>query len=150
MNKVLFISIVVFLLNACSYEPMLSSKNYDFQFSKISFVGDKSINKNIQNNLTKKNLGEREFEIFYSSSKIKEIVSSNEKGDPTIFKLSINLTYSLFEDGNKILSNKILKDSTYNNINDKFELSKYEENIIENLTTSISSEILMTIASLSK
>ena len=31
----------------------------------------------------------------------------------------------------KFLKNKIIKQSTYNNINDKFELSKYEENILK-------------------
>ena len=34
---------------------------------------------------------------------------------------------------------------TYNNIDDKFELLKYEENILDNLLENISSEILMTI-----
>ena len=43
---------------------------------------------------------------------------------------------------------KILKQSTYNNINDKFELLKYEENIIKNLSRKIADDILISITSL--
>ena len=38
---------------------------------------------------------------------------------------------------------------TYN-INDKFELSKYEDNIIYNLSENISSEIMMSVSSYSE
>ena len=34
---------------------------------------------------------------------------------------------------------------SYNNIKDKFELSKYEENILKNISDNISDEILLTI-----
>ena len=37
----------------------------------------------------------------------------------------------------------------YNNIDDKFELLKYEENILNNLLKNISLEILMAITNLS-
>ena len=37
----------------------------------------------------------------------------------------------------KIFKNQFVKYVTYNNINDKFELSKYEENVIENLSENI-------------
>ena len=50
---------------------------------------------------------------------------------PTIYKISINLNYNLKKDNNIVFENEILEQSTYNNIDDKFELLKYEENIIE-------------------
>ena len=34
---------------------------------------------------------------------------------------------------------------SYNNIKDKFELSKYEENILKNISDNISDEILLNI-----
>ena len=34
---------------------------------------------------------------------------------------------------------------SYNNIKDKFELSKYEENILKNISDNLSDEILLTI-----
>ena len=43
-----------------------------------------------------------------------------------------------------------MKQSTFNNIDDKFELLKYEENIIENLSEKIAEDILISMASLTK
>ena len=45
---------------------------------------------------------------------------------------------------------KFWKQSTFNNIDDKFELLKYEENIVENLSEKIAEDILISIASLTK
>ena len=49
-----------------------------------------------------------------------------------------------------ILSDKIEKRITYNNINDKFELDKYENNLIKNLSINISDEILTYVKSINK
>ncbi|OCW82071.1 hypothetical protein AKH20_03820 [Pelagibacteraceae bacterium GOM-A3] len=55
MNKKLlrniFISIIL-LLNSCSYEPIFSKKDYGFSLGQITFVGDKTINRNIKNRLS--------------------------------------------------------------------------------------------------
>ena len=53
----------------------------------------------------------------------------------------------MFKDNKEILKDKIKKQITYNNINDKFELDKYEENIIENISKSLADEILISIIS---
>ena len=44
-----------------------------------------------------------------------------------------------------MLSKSLKKKISYNNIKDKFELSKYEENILKNISDNISDEILLTI-----
>ena len=77
-------------------------------------------------------------------------MASNKKGDPTIYKITINLNYNLKKDNNIIFENEILKQSTFNNIDDKFELLKYEENIVENLSEKIAEDILISIVSLTK
>ena len=35
MNKFILLIVLMFIVNACSYEPILLKKNYDFEFSKI-------------------------------------------------------------------------------------------------------------------
>ena len=67
-----------------------------------------------------------------------------------MYKIQINISYILFEKNKNILENEISKQIIYNNINDKFELSQYEENVIDNLANNISSEILMSVNTLSK
>ena len=78
------------------------------------------------------------------------ILSSNEKGDPTVYQLKIDTSYLLLKEKKNILVNKISKQIIYNNIDDKFELSQYENNIINNVALNISSEILMSVNALSK
>ena len=78
-------------------------------------------------------------------SKKKEAISSNNKGDPMIFKITVNLNYKLFRNDEAFLENQISKEIIYNNINDKFELLKYEENLIENLSEKFADDILVLI-----
>ena len=64
------------------------------------------------------------------------------------YKINIYVEYEIFQNCKKIFGNQFVKYVTYNNINDKFELSKYEENVVENLSETISSEILLSVLSL--
>ena len=47
-----------------------------------------------------------------------------------------------------IFSDQINKQFTYNNINDKYELSKYEENVLMTLTENIVEDMLLSVSSL--
>ena len=58
--------------------------------------------------------------------------------------------YIIFKNGKVVLTNQIKKRDVYNNIKDKFELLKYEENILNNISNNISNEILMSMRTLSK
>ena len=60
------------------------------------------------------------------------------------------MNYVVSENGKKVLEDKILKESIYNNINDKYELSKYEQNVLNNLSLIMSNEILFSIKLLNK
>lgn len=62
-----------------------------------------------------------------------------------IFKITVNLNYKLFRNDEAFLENQISKEIIYNNINDKFELLKYEENLIENLSEKFADDILVLI-----
>ena len=102
------------------------------------------------NNLKKKTTGDNKYSIYYKTSKIKETVSSDLKGDPKIFKLKINLYFKLYQDGKNIFENTLIKQTSYNSINDKYELSQYESNILKNLSNNISDEILFSIKLLNR
>ena len=69
------------------------------------------------------------------------IISSNKKGDPTIYKITVKLKYNIEEDEKIILRNEIIKQTTYNNIDDKFELLKKEDNMTKNLSEKFAEEI---------
>ena len=64
--------------------------------------------------------------------------------------MSITVNYSVIYENNIILTENIKKNVTYNNIQDKFELSKFEENVVRNISNNISNEILISISRISK
>ena len=147
MNKFLLLIVSIFILSACSYEPILLKKNYDFEFNKIEFSGDKIVNEIIKNRISRVSSGSKKYNIYYNSKIEKSVVSSNEKGDPTIFNLNIDLEYKITDKEKVIIKNKISKQSTYNDIKDKFELSNYEINSIKSLAKKIGDEIMMSLIS---
>ena len=147
MNKFILLIFSIFFLNACSYEPILLKKNYDFEFNKIEFSGDKTVNEIIKNRISRLSSGNKKYNIYYESKIEKTVVSSNRKGDPTIFNLNIDLEYKIIDQDKIIIENKISKQSTYNDIKDKFELSNYEINSIKNLAKRIGDEIMMSLIS---
>lgn len=152
MNKVIRLILFAFFLTGCGYEPILVNKNYDFFFSEINSDGDIKINENVSEILSEKtNFGKgKELKLYFFSKRDKQNISSNRQGDATIFKINIIINYTLIQDDEIILKNKISKQSTYNNINDKFELLRYEENIIKNLSEKSADEILMSITTIRK
>tara|TARA_Y100001935_G_C17022132_1_gene368319 strand:- start:37 stop:489 length:453 start_codon:yes stop_codon:yes gene_type:complete len=150
MNKKIVNVLIFIMICACSYEPILSNKKYDFQFVNIYFDGNNKVNEIIKNDLIRKSRGLMKYDLKFETVKLKEIVSSNEKGDPTVYKIKIDTSYTLIKNNKNILENKISKQTVYNNINDKFELSQYEDNIISNLAYNISSEILMSVTASNK
>ena len=150
MTKYLNYFFIMFLIQACSYEPIFSSKQYDFEFVSINYDGDTKINQIIKDKLKNNINGDKKYELYFKTNHERKIISSDSKGDPKIYKLELNLNYVVSENGRKVLEDKILKESTYNNINDKYELSKYEQNVLNNLSLIISNEILFSIKVLNK
>ena len=152
MSRLIKLFFVLFVLSGCAYEPVLIKKNYDFYFTKVESEGEKEINKVIKKAFTENTKIEsiNNYQIFFSSKLNKDIVASNQKGDPKIYKINISLNYELKNDNSIIFENEILKQATFNNIDDKFELLKYEENIVENLSKRFAEDILISVATLAK
>ena len=145
MNKFIKLLLLIFILEGCAYEPILTKKNYDFQFVKISYEGNKKINKEIEKNLRNITKGAFEYEIFFHTTQEKKVISSDSKGDPKIYKINVQVEYKVSNNGEIILKKNINNKLTYNNINDKYELSKYEDNLLKNLSNNLSQEILFSL-----
>ena len=148
MNKVIKILILLFTLQGCSFEPILINKNFDFQFENISSSGDEKINEIIKSNLLSRTKGDKKYKINLYSTRDKQIVSSDSKGDPKNYKLQIKVDYKLLLNEKKIYENTVVKQTTYNNITDKYELSQYENNLTKILSENIAEELLLSIKTL--
>ena len=157
MNK--FIIKVIFILHACSllscsYTPIFSEKNYNFGIEKISFDknGEKDINRIIKNrfNLIQQvnDKQETKYSISVKTTKEREIISKDSKGDPVKFELIVSAIYTVLKNNEIILDRNIERKHIYDNNSDKFKLEQNEKIIIENLSRNISDVILASIVTL--
>ena len=155
MNKILVKPIILFLLfsiTSCSYKPIFLEKNYDFQIREISLVGDKDINRTIQNKLKfiKNNYSKdkKSYTININSTKNREIVSKDSKGDPVKFEINVLVEYKILINNNTLLDTKIEKKNIYSNDSDPFKLEQTENIILQNLSESVGDAIISSIINL--
>ena len=155
MNNFFLKSLTVFfilILSACSYKPIFSEKNYNFEIGEIIFSGEKYVNRIIGNklDLIKKNKDQdkKKYNLLIQTDKEKLIVSKDSKGDPLKFDLLITTYYEIIYDKKLLLKKEIIKNNVYNNEVDKFKLEQNEKIILENLSEKISENIISSIINL--
>ena len=155
MNNFFLKSLTVFfilILSACSYKPIFSEKNYNFEIGEIIFSGEKYVNRIIGNklDLIKKNKDQdkKKYNLLIQTDKEKLIVSKDSKGDPLKFDLIIRTYYEINYDKKLLFKKEIIKNNVYNNDLDKFKLEQNEKIILENLSEKISENIISSIINL--
>ena len=122
-NYILILSLL--LLTNCDYQAVLNNQNYQFSINVNKINGDQKINSLIINSFKQLKENEKKYNLSLTSNKEKLIISKDSKGDPSIFEIKINVNYVVKKDEEILISNKINKKTTYNNITDKFELENY-------------------------
>ena len=147
-NYILILSLL--LLTNCGYQAVLNNQNYQFSINVNKINGDQKINSLIINSFKQLKENEKKYNLSLTSNKEKLIISKDSKGDPSIFEIKINVNYVVKKDEEILISNKINKKTTYNNITDKFELENYEKTIINNLVSEISDNIMLSISKVSE
>ena len=155
MNNILKKILIILLMlaaNSCAYKPIFSDKSYNFEINEVFFSGEKDINRIIDSKLKfiKNSDGgkKKNYTIELTSTKKREIVSKDSKGDPLKFKMNISVEYKIINKGSVLLNNEIEKNNIYNNDSDQFKLEQTENIIIQNLTGGISDIIISSIINL--
>ncbi len=138
MKKLLIF--VIFFVTSCGYQPIhINKNNSELVFKKLELVGDKEINRRIvsfikinedKNNKKLSNL------ILVSNENIIE-TSKDEKGRVSTLKTTVEIRLSI-ESDNQVIETKTFKESfSYNNKNNKFDLTKYQSEVKNNLVDKI-------------
>ena len=152
INKFNKISILLFfILTSCGYSPIFSAKSTNFKILNLSLEGNKKINRIIDNklkNYKKNQKAERIYVVKINSKKNKKIISKDTKGNPDKFNLELLVSIEVENQDNNKNKKNFIKNISYNNLSNKFELSEYENNIEESLALNISEEIIIYIQSL--
>ena len=149
--KILISFIMILMLGSCGYNPVFYKENNAFKINEINMIGVSKINNIIRNNL--KNIQSdandaRKFQIEIITKKTKSITSKNSKGDSKSFNLKIDLELVIKENNNIIKKNNFQKSYNYNNTNNKFDLSKNEKIIEQNLSERLAEEIILFLYSI--
>ena len=150
-KKIIFL--LLLLLSSCGYEAIYSKKNssnYIFSINDLSFVGDKTINLTIKEKLSvfTQNKKNKDLVIKVSSTSKKIVLSKNTAGDATSFKNEIFINVDVLMN-NKFKNNfVILENFNYNNISNKFNLKRYEEEIKKNLAETASDKLIFKLSNI--
>ena len=142
IKKILFLFFIIIFFNNCGYTPIYSKKSQSFEIVETEYFGEKKVNKILSNKLKiyKKNPEAiKKFNIFINSKTTKATITKDKKGNPTQFSMGISITLKI----NNEIEKTFLENSTYNNSEDKFDLRKYEDNLIQNMTEKIFSEMIL-------
>tara|TARA_B100000401_G_scaffold208827_1_gene141086 strand:- start:1372 stop:1821 length:450 start_codon:yes stop_codon:yes gene_type:complete len=142
IKKILFLFFIIIFFNNCGYTPIYSKKSQSFEIVETEYFGEKKVNKILSNKLKiyKKNPEAiKKFNIFINSKTTKATITKDKKGNPTQFSMGISITLKI----NNEIEKTFLENSTYNNSEDKFDLRKYEDNLIQNMTETIFSEMIL-------
>lgn len=145
MKKTALILSFLLLVN-CGYQPIFSSKNSNFLIEEISFNQNDKISYKIKKNLNYLTSTKNYTEIYklkLNSEKEISISSKDSKGDPLIYKMSINTNLEIYSEGNIINRKNISKSFSYKNTSNKFDLKQYEKTIEDNLIETIKEEIIL-------
>ena len=151
MKKLIFVVIALFMLNNCGYSPIYSSKNNNF-YIDISQKNRSKLNSKIENNIKKfsNQNNENIIQLEISSNKKINIISKDEKGDPSRFSMIISLTINILNKNNyEINKTKSFTEKfDYNNNSNKFSLKQYEKDIEDNLINKIVKESIIYLSDL--
>ena len=147
------ISLIFFsiILTNCGFNPIYSSKNSNFEIIEItnnnknknSFAIEKMVTSLSNVDASKK----LKLEIDYKN--LISTVLKDNKGDPSKKKISIIVSLKIKNEKDNVLTNKSFQEEfSYDVQSDKFSMSQYEENIIDNLNSKISNDIIFLLGTL--
>ena len=145
MKKIFFI--LLFFISSCGYQPLYQNKDLEnFKFIKITLTGDNYINKRVTNTISiqESNDAKNEKELFISSSSEIQETSKNSKGQVESFRIIVAVNLKIINKINEDTQNKnFIKEFTYNNKQNKFELIEYQNSIKDDLIDKIINEIII-------
>ncbi len=146
MKKILLIAVILILNNCSGYQPIFSNKQFNFYISEITNINNDDISNQLIRSLSPYNIdnGKQKIALELKSEINENVVSRDAKGDPLVYEIKIEVEMNII---NNVKDKKIRfrENFSFNNQSNKFELSQYKNNLIENLTERIFEKILLSL-----
>ena len=144
MKNLKYLFIFFFFLS-CGYTPVYQTdQNSKIRLDIISYSGDKKLGRSITKGIErlKNNKSDNIYDLNLIGSKKESVASKDKKGNISTYKMLIEVDLNLeSKENNKIFSKKFTKETTYNSMNNKFELSQYKLNLEKSMISKILQDI---------
>ncbi len=141
-----FYLILLFLIS-CGYSPIYENNPAsNFKINSITISGDKKIARNLTNGIErfKKSKSTNAFDLDLVITKRNDIITKDKKGNASSYNLIIQIDINLEDQINaKNIKRKFIKVSTYNSMDNKFELNQYKSDLEKNMTSQILQDIIV-------
>ena len=150
IKKIVQLSFLLIFLNNCGYTPIYSQKGQSFQINNIETFGDLKVNRLLYNKFKayRNNPDAMDSLNLKIDSTVDEtIIAKDKKGNPSQFSIRLSVSLETTDSLNNKLEINFSENITYDNSDNKFDLRKYEDNLIKNMTEKIFSEMLLFIQS---
>lgn len=149
-NKIICLVIIIFL-NACGYTPLYqNNNNLNFSIEITELEGDRKVNEAIKSNLqrfSKKSNEKINYEIKIKTNLTKKTISKNKTGAISQIKLITKVTFVI--KSNELEQTFLLSEEfNIKKNNETIDEKEYEDNIKENMGTSISEKLIFNLSSL--
>ena len=141
LKLVLIFSLIV--LVSCGYEPL--NKNFGLEKINITekiFMGNKRINKKIFSKLNlKEDNSSSGYKIKLDTNHEIRDLSKDQAGNITSYKTTIITQVTLIKNEAVLKDKKFERNFTYSNLSNKFELSRYQKEVENNIINGITQDL---------
>ena len=153
MLKKIIIPILLLFLSSCGYKAIHSKKNivnYDFFISELTTNGNRDVNIKIREKLLSYNIIKQGKNLILkiSSDAEKVVTAKDTSGDPTSFKYTIIIDIKVMMENDSETYYQIVESFKYNNNTNKFDLKRYEREIIKNLAETATQKLIYKLSNI--
>ena len=145
--KNLGLCLIFLFLISCGYSSIYQSNQISsFKIDTITISGDKKIGKSISEGIGKfkETQSTNTFDLDLIITKRNIIVSKDKRGNASSYDLIIKIDMNLrSEKSIKSIKRKFIKNTTYNSMDNKFELNQYKIDLEKNMTSQILQDIII-------
>ena len=149
-NKKNILILLLIFLTSCGYKPIFSTSGSNVSINNIEFIKESKLNNKFERriNVYKASETEKSYDLEIKIDQTKIISLKDSKGDPKIFLTEIKILINVIKNGKIIISEDFVESFSYNNNTNKFDLSRYENNIENNMVNELIEKIIIYLQTL--
>ena len=148
-KKIIFLTLIFIIFNQCGYSSLYKNiKNQKYNFEITSIDGDREMNSIIRTTMKRfsNDNSKNKIKINVFTEFSKNDLSKNKAGEATQFLIKSRIEFQIINKDNKRIFFE--EETKIKNINNKFELKEYENNIKNNFVISKIEEFVMKLSTL--